>query len=75
MPPIVALLVGQGLNLIVKAIAKDKYAVPDAVPILQAFNDALGVVAEETPEERAERRAVAEAVFAKHTTSLLEVPK
>lgn len=75
MDPIVALLVGQGINLIVKSITKGNIAVPDAVPILQALNDALGIVAEETPEERTERRSAAEAIFARHSTPLVEVPK
>ena len=75
MPPIVALLIGQGINLVVKAIAKDKFTAPDAVPILQALNDALGIVAEETDEERKARRAAAEAIFARHSTPLVEVQK
>ncbi len=75
MDPIIALLVGQGINLIVKAVTNGKVAIPDAVPILQSLNDALGLVAEETDAERTERRAKAEAIFARHSTPLIEVPK
>lgn len=73
MDPIVIFLVGQGINLIVKAVSKGKIAAPDAVPILQTINDALGMVAEETDAERTERRAKAEAIFARHSTPLVEV--
>lgn len=75
MDPTIALLIGQAVNLVVKAVTKGKVAVPDAVPILQSFNDALGLVAEETDAERTERRANAEAIFARHSKPLIEVPK
>lgn len=69
--PILALLIGQALNLVAQAVAKGRFQVPDAVPLVGALVDAMGHATGETDEERATRRAAAEAIFAKHGASLL----
>lgn len=72
MTPLLGLLVSQALNLILRAVAKGKWTVPDATPMVQAIVNALGHAAGETDEERATRRAETEAIFAKHSTPLVE---
>lgn len=69
--PTIALLIGQALNIVAKAATGGLLPLPDAVPLINTLNDALGHTLAETDEERTKRRADAEAIFAKHQTSLL----
>lgn len=68
---IIAILIGQAINLAAQAVFKGKYTVSDATPLVSSLVDALGHAVGETDEERAKRRAEVEAIFAKHTESLL----
>ena len=69
--PLLAILIGQAINMAASYFSKGKLALPDAVPLVSTLVDALGHVTGETDEERAKRRADAEAIFAKHSASLL----
>lgn len=73
--PIIAILIGQALNIAARAATGGTFAIPDAVPLVAALVDALGHAAAETDEQRAQRRAETEAIFAKHSESLLGGPK
>ena len=69
--PVIAMLIGQAINIAAKAATGGLLSIPDAVPLLKTLNDALCHATAETDEDRAARRAAAEEVFARHTESLL----
>jgi hypothetical protein len=71
--PILVVLIGQAINMAARAATGGTLAIPDAVPLVQSLVDALGRVTLETDAERAQRRAETEAIFAKHSTPLVEV--
>lgn len=72
--PLLVLLIGQALNMAARAATGGTLALPDAVPLVQSLVDALGRATLETDAERAQRRTESEAIFARHSTPLVEVP-
>ncbi len=72
--PLLVLLIGQALNMAARAATGGTLALPDAVPLVQSLVDALGHATLETDAERAQRRSESEAIFARHSTPLVEVP-
>lgn len=77
MNPLLVILLGQTLDIVVRAILKDPKgeATPSLAPILSTVNAALSQAVGETAEETAKRRTDAEAIFAKHGGSLLPAPE
>ncbi|HAM54174.1 MAG TPA: hypothetical protein DCQ64_01660 [Candidatus Rokubacteria bacterium] len=71
--PVIAMLIGQAINIAARAVSGGLLSIPDAVPLLKTLNDALGHATAETDEDRTARRAAAEEIFARHTESLLPV--
>lgn len=69
--PVLAILIGQAINIAVRAATAGAFTIPDAVPLVASLIDALGHASAETDEQRAKRRAETEAIFAKHSESLL----
>lgn len=69
--PVIAMLIGQAINIAARAVSGGLLSIPDAVPLLKTLNDALGHATAETDEDRTTRRAAAEEIFARHTESLL----
>lgn len=69
--PLIAMLIGQAINIVARAATGGAFAIPDAVPLVSSLVDALGHAAGETDEQRAARRAETEAMFEKHSESLL----
>lgn len=69
--PVIALLIGQAINIAAKAATGGVLALPDAVILIKTLNEALGHAVAETDEDRASRRADAEEIFARHQESLL----
>lgn len=69
--PILVVLIGQAINMAARAATGGTLAIPDAVPLVQSLVDALGRVTLETDEQREQRRAETEAIFAKHSTPLV----
>lgn len=72
--PLLALLIGQAINMAARAATGGSLAIPDAVPLVASLVEALGRATRETDEERAQRRAETEAIFARHGESLLPEP-
>lgn len=69
--PVIALLIGQAINIAARAATGGVLALPDAVALIKTLNEALGHSVGETDEDRATRRADAEEIFARHPESLL----
>lgn len=70
--PLLVLLIGQAINMAARAATGGTLAIPDAVPLVQSLVDALGRVTLETDVERAQRQTDTEAIFARHSTPLVE---
>ena len=69
--PIIAILVGQAINMALRAVTAGTLNLPDATPLVASLVDALGHATGETDEQRAQRRASTEAIFASHSESLI----
>lgn len=69
--PLLAILIGQAINMAARAATGGTLAIPDAIPLVASLVEALGRATLETDAERTTRRAETEAIFAKHSASLL----
>jgi len=65
---VLIVLLGQVVQVLLKAVLKNPDLVPDVSRIIAAILPALSKATGETPEETEARRAAAEAIFAKWET-------